>query len=211
MLTFDPSPRLVERLSDHAKVNDGCLTGRKGGDELLGTGTEIEGLPTPAYSEQQSTPTGDVQGTIAWAHVMPAIPRDIPGSDRLRYVLSAGIARLLAALHYAERCCVCTTLTRYLAYDHLSTILLTRSNRSISQALLDVFPQREDAHQICEVVRNSTDLFFQMNTKPRHQLENDSIIESYNGGSRPHCGMHPVLLAKRMLVVALCLQHLWPQ
>ncbi|KAF2112524.1 hypothetical protein BDV96DRAFT_579851 [Lophiotrema nucula] len=147
--------RLVERLSDHAKVNDGCL----------GPSTEIEGLPTPAYSDEQSAPTPDVQGNVAWAAIMPTIPRNVLGSERLR---------------------------------------------SISQALLDAFPKREDANQICDVVRNSTDLFFQMNTKPRHRLEDGTVI-AYNGGlSRPNPGMHPVLLAKRMLVVALCLQHLWP-
>ncbi|KAF2001332.1 hypothetical protein P154DRAFT_521731 [Amniculicola lignicola CBS 123094] len=96
-------------------------------------------------------------------------------------------------------------------FDHISptvSVIGTDKLQRLSQHLLDAFPSQGDCKLICDMINKTTDLFFLMNTTPRHKLDNDCVAW---GIAPPNVNTHPIILAKKMLMIAMCVQHLIPE
>ncbi|KAL6232448.1 hypothetical protein BDW75DRAFT_19720 [Aspergillus navahoensis] len=80
----------------------------------------------------------------------------------------------------------------------------------LSRFLHEILPSREDIESICKASRHSSILSHELLTMPYTTLYQNSLQTPASLLMAPEPNMHPVLIARHMLQLALFLQHLPP-
>lgn len=80
----------------------------------------------------------------------------------------------------------------------------------VSQALLAAFPSQEDIDILLKMCNRTTMFCHQVNVKSRSQLDRQGLEDEANLAEIPNPRTHPVLLAKKMLIISSLLLYPLP-